>query len=79
MLRPDYYRDKSLRAYKKDLDATPGAPCGGRRFQVMVEKAPPSLVDKGGHALHFLGGWRGLDPSRQLRRTKRAFFSPLAI
>jgi hypothetical protein len=36
-----------------------------------------SLVGKGRHALLPRGGRRGFDP-RQLRRTKRAFFSPLA-
>ena len=40
--------------------------------------APPSLVGKGGNTLPLRGGRRGFDP-RQLRRTKRAFFPPLAI
>jgi hypothetical protein len=33
---------------------------------------------KGGHTLLLRGERRGFDP-RHLRRTKRAFFSPLAI
>ncbi len=38
----------------------------------------PSLVDEVGHTLFLRVGRRGFDP-RHLRRTKRAFFPPLAI
>jgi hypothetical protein len=38
----------------------------------------PSLVGEGGHTLLLRGGRRGFDPL-ELRRTKRAFFPPLAI
>ncbi len=40
--------------------------------------APLSLVGKGGHTLLLQGVRRGFEP-RQLWRTKRAFFQPLAI
>ncbi len=44
----------------------------------IIYYAPPSLVGKGGHTLLLRDRLRGFDP-RQLRRTKRAFFPPLAI
>ena len=47
-------------------------------LHICITHAPPSLVGKGGHTLLLRGGRRGFDP-RQLRRTKRAFFPPLAI
>ncbi len=45
---------------------------------VSCRPGAPSLVGKGWHTLLLRGGRRGFDP-RQLRRTKRAFFQPLAI
>jgi hypothetical protein len=40
--------------------------------------ASPSLVGEGGHTLLLQGGRRGFDPL-QIRRTKHAFFAPLAM
>ncbi len=44
----------------------------------MTSVCPPSLVGKGGHTLLLRGGRLGFD-SRQLQRTKRAFYPPLAM